>query len=70
MKKKISIIILSIVIGVISIIGVISAKANDNGISITINCPSIATAGAQIYCTINSSSNISLAGVFAKYNFI
>lgn len=69
MKKKISIIILSIVIGVISIIGVISAKANDNGISITINCPSIATAGAQIYCTINSSSNISLAGVFAKYNF-
>ncbi len=69
MKKKISIIILSIVIGVISIIGVISAKANDNGISITINCPSIATAGAQINCTINSSSNISLAGVFAKYNF-
>lgn len=69
MKKKISIIILSIVIGVISIIGVISAKANDNGISITINCPSIATAGAQIYCTIISSSNISLAGVFAKYNF-
>lgn len=69
MKKKISIIILSIVIGVISIIGVISAKANDNGISITINCPSTATAGAQINCTINSSSNISLAGVFAKYNF-
>lgn len=69
MKKKISIIILSIVIGVISIIGVISAKASDNGISITINCPSTATAGAQIYCTINSSSNISLAGVFAKYNF-
>lgn len=69
MKKKISIIILSIVIGVISIIGVISAKANDNGISITIYCPSIATAGAQINCTINSSSNISLAGVFAKYNF-
>lgn len=69
MKKKISIIILSIVIGVISIIGVISAKASDNGISITINCPSIATAGAQINCTINSSSNISLAGVFAKYNF-
>lgn len=69
MKKKISIIILSIVIGVISIIGVISAKASDNGISITINCPSTATAGAQINCTINSSSNISLAGVFAKYNF-
>lgn len=69
MKKKISIIILSIVIGVISIIGVISAKASDNGISITINCPSTATAGAQIYCTINSSSNISLAGVFAKYSF-
>lgn len=69
MKKKISIIILSIVIGVISIIGVISANASDNGISITINCPSTATAGAQIYCTINSSSNISLAGVFAKYNF-
>lgn len=69
MKKKISIIILSIVIGVISIIGVISAKANDNGISITINCPSTATAGAQINCTINSSSNISLAGVFAKYSF-
>lgn len=69
MKKKISIIILSIVIGVISIIGVISAKASDNGISITINCPSTATAGAQINCTINSSSNISLAGVFAKYSF-
>lgn len=69
MKKKISIIILSIVIGVISIIGFISAKASDNGISITINCPSTATAGAQINCTINSSSNISLAGVFAKYNF-
>lgn len=69
MEKKISIIILSIVIGVISIIGVISAKASDNGISITINCPSTATAGAQINCTINSSSNISLAGVFAKYNF-
>ena len=69
MKKKIGIIILSIVIGVISIIGVISAKASDNGISITINCPSTATAGAQINCTINSSSNISLAGVFAKYNF-
>lgn len=69
MKKKISIIILSIVVGIISIIGIISAKANDNSISITINCPSTATAGAQINCTINSLSNISLAGVFAKYNF-
>lgn len=69
MKKKISIIILSIVVGIISIIGIISAKANNNGINLSINCPSTATAGAQIGCTINASSNISLAGVLAKYNF-
>ena len=69
MKKKISIIVLSVVVGVISIIGIISAKANDSNISVSINCPSTATAGSQISCTINSSSNISLAGVFAKYSF-
>lgn len=69
MKKKISIIILSIIVGIIGIFGIISAKANNNGINLSINCPSTTTAGAQISCTINASSNISLAGVLAKYNF-
>lgn len=69
MKKKISIIILSIIVGIVGIFGIISAKANNNGINLSINCPSTTTAGAQISCTINASSNISLAGVLAKYNF-
>lgn len=69
MKKKISLLILFFIIGIISIIEIISVKASAEIATANISCNATASAGSKVKCEISiSPSNVTIVGVAAFYD--